>query len=70
MINCRIVDETDDPNYESNGTFERTFSRIPTVGEHVIVDGRWLKIVAVGWRHHSTDLVVKWDRGLDECPCP
>jgi len=68
MTTCLVIDETDAnrfPNHENFPRWEQKFSRVPTIGEYIVRDGKGLKVESVIWYDDDEPcLTVEWDGWL------
>ena len=68
MTTCLIIDETDEnrfPDHENFPRWEQKFSRVPTIGEYIVREGKGLKVESVIWGENKrVSLTVEWDGWL------
>lgn len=64
MVTCLLIDETDISRflgYQHRVSWLQTFSRVPTIGEYIIKNGKGLKVESVLWHDDEVQLTVAWD---------
>lgn len=71
MINCFFYDETPEQNrkmwgYSPQGVWSEEYSIPPRIGECVIHNKLWMRIINVGWNSPDTvSFVVHFSGGVD-----